>query len=144
MNHNNQWPLFLTLICVFFSIGGQAQAQMQPTDPVIHKMTGTLIGDYPLPNDVFVVVSLNDQTQHNQVVAKYKFHGDGLTLPIDFQLAYSESNIRQNHRYRIQAEIFEQGHLRYTGAGNAAELALEPDVYDGQIRMTPVNSASSH
>ncbi|SHF96884.1 YbaY family lipoprotein [Vibrio gazogenes] len=107
-------------------------------------MTGTLLGDNPLPKNVFVVVTLNDQTQHDQVVARYQFHGNGLTLPLDFQLAYSDSNIRQNHRYRIQAEIFERGHVRYVGAGMAAELALESSVYDGQIQMTAVKSASSH
>ncbi|KUI99636.1 hypothetical protein VRK_10820 [Vibrio sp. MEBiC08052] len=144
MKYNNQWCLFLTLICIFLSRGGQAQTQAQPIESPIHNLTGTLLGDYPLPKKVFVVVTLNDQTQHNQVVAKYQFYGDGLTLPIDFQLSYAQSNIRQNHRYRIQAEIFERGHVRYTGAGSATELALEPSVYDGQIRMASVKSASSH
>ncbi|SIO95178.1 hypothetical protein VSP9026_02917 [Vibrio spartinae] len=142
MKHNNQWYLLLPLLCVFLSSAGQAQAQRHESR--IHHMTGTLLGDYPLPEHVFVVVTLNDQTQHDQVIAKYQFHGDGLTLPIDFQLAYSGANIRHNHRYRIQAEIVERGHVRYVGEGMAAELAPEPSVYDGQIQMTLVKSASSH
>lgn len=145
MNHNNQWRLFWPFICIFLSSGGLAQTQAQPQEALIHEMTGTLLGDYPLPKEVLVVVTLNDKTQHNQVVAKYQFHGDGLTLPIDFQLSYTQSSIRQNHRYRIQAEIFEQGHVRYRGAGTATDLALEPTVYDGRIQMVPAKkSASSH
>ncbi|ASA54850.1 YbaY family lipoprotein [Vibrio gazogenes] len=144
MKPNNQWCLLLSLLCVFLSSAGQAHSQTQAHEPRIEHMTGTLLGDYPLPKNVFVVVTLNDQTQHDQVIAKYQFHGDGLTLPIDFQLAYSDSNIRPNHRYCIQAKIFERGNVRYFGTGMATELALEPSVYDGQIQMTAVKSASSH
>ncbi|MDW6003564.1 YbaY family lipoprotein [Vibrio mangrovi] len=139
MNYKNQWRIFLVVLGVFFG-SGEVMAQSQPVNE-IENMSGSLTGAYQLPKNAFVVVTLNDQSQQNRVIAKYQFYADDLSLPLNFQLSYFQSKIQDGHLYRIQAVVLDHGDILYWGAGAASELIAQPRVYDDQIRMVPATAA---